>query len=110
MSFNAISVQSTRYSPNCNSQVPGYLEQYEAFKAKGVKDIYVVAVNDIFVMNAWKHQMIGEHKPDSIKFGGLGLDPPFPDWAALITVFSSCLFEHSPFECFCIAIGRSCFC
>ena len=74
MSFNAISVQSTRYSPNCNSQVPGYLEQYEAFKAKGVKDIYVVSVNDIFVMNAWKSKFAKDYEGPEyppIKFGEL---------------------------------------
>jgi len=30
-------------------QVPGYITSYDAFKAKGVNGIYIVAVNDAFV-------------------------------------------------------------
>ncbi|WVF66094.1 hypothetical protein IAT40_000833 [Kwoniella sp. CBS 6097] len=54
------------FSPTCSSQVPGYLEQYSTFQSKGVKDIYVVAVNDMFVVNAWKEKLT-EGK-DSVKF------------------------------------------
>jgi len=45
------------FSPTCSSQVPGYQEQYSAFKSKGVQDIYIVSVNDMFVMNAWKEKL-----------------------------------------------------
>lgn len=38
------------FSAPCSNQVPGYVEHLEAFKAKGVSAIYVVAVNDAFVM------------------------------------------------------------
>ncbi|WVQ78633.1 hypothetical protein IAT38_000720 [Cryptococcus sp. DSM 104549] len=55
------------FSPTCSSQIPGYLEQYNDFKAKGVKDIYVVAVNDMFVVNAWKEKLL-EGKTESVKF------------------------------------------
>ncbi|KAG8908114.1 negative regulator of the PHO system [Tulasnella sp. 403] len=48
------------FSGVCTNQVPGYIEQYDKFKAKGVNDIYVVAVNDAFVMNAWKEKLGGE--------------------------------------------------
>ena len=57
-----------RFSPTCSSQVPSYVEQYEAFKAKGVTDIYVVAVNDMFVVNAWKEKLLGEGKQGPVKF------------------------------------------
>ncbi|CAD6585900.1 MAG: hypothetical protein TREMPRED_004273 [Tremellales sp. Tagirdzhanova-0007] len=56
------------FSPACSSQVPGYVEKYEAFKAKGVSDIYVVAVNDMFVVNAWKEKLLGEGKQGPVKF------------------------------------------
>lgn len=45
------------FSPTCSSQVPGYLERFDDFKAKGVEGIYVVTVNDIFVVNAWKEKI-----------------------------------------------------
>lgn len=37
------------FSPPCNSQVPGYIEHYDKLKAKGVSEVYIVAVNDAFV-------------------------------------------------------------
>ncbi|RPA86188.1 Redoxin-domain-containing protein [Ascobolus immersus RN42] len=51
------------FTPPCSDHVPGYLSNYEAFAAKGYKDIYVVCVNDIFVVNAWKKQL-SEANPD----------------------------------------------
>lgn len=33
-----------------NLHVPGYIANYEMFKAKGVNDIYIIGVNDVFVM------------------------------------------------------------
>ncbi|KAK0432601.1 Redoxin, partial [Armillaria borealis] len=41
----------------CSAQIPGYIDNYEAFKAKGVTGIYIVAVNDQFVMNVWKEKL-----------------------------------------------------
>lgn len=42
------------FSPAClASHVPGYLKHLTAFKDKGVSSIYVVGVNDAFVMKAW---------------------------------------------------------
>lgn len=38
------------FTGTCSAQIPGYIKNYENFKAKGVKDIYVVAVNDVFTM------------------------------------------------------------
>ncbi|PBK82099.1 thioredoxin-like protein [Armillaria gallica] len=45
------------FTGTCNAQIPGYIDNYEAFKSKGVTGIYVVAVNDQFVMNAWKERL-----------------------------------------------------
>ena len=42
------------YTPTCSAQhVPGYLAHMEALKAKGVDEVWCVAVNDGFVMAAW---------------------------------------------------------
>jgi len=42
------------FTPTCSAQhVPGYLEQFDAIKAKGVDEIWCVSVNDPFVMGAW---------------------------------------------------------
>lgn len=31
----------------CSSQVPGYVENYDKLKEKGISAVYIVAVNDI---------------------------------------------------------------
>jgi peroxiredoxin (alkyl hydroperoxide reductase subunit C) len=42
------------FTPTCSAQhVPGYVAQFDAIKAKGVDEIWCVAVNDPFVMGAW---------------------------------------------------------
>jgi 2-Cys peroxiredoxin 5 len=51
------------FTPPCSSHVPGYIQDYEKFKAKGVQDIYVIAVNDAFVTNAWKAKLAPEGTP-----------------------------------------------
>ena len=45
------------FTPTCSaSHMPGYLDHYEAIKAKGVDTIACTSVNDVHVMNAWaKH-------------------------------------------------------
>ena len=45
------------FTPLCSAQhLPGYVAQYDALKAKGVDEIWCVAVNDAFVMAAWGRQ------------------------------------------------------
>jgi peroxiredoxin len=42
------------YTPTCSAQhLPGYIQQSEQLKAKGVDEIWCVSVNDAFVMGAW---------------------------------------------------------
>jgi peroxiredoxin len=42
------------FTPTCSEQhVPGYREQAAALRAKGVDEIWCVAVNDAYVMAAW---------------------------------------------------------
>ena len=38
------------FTGTCTRQVPGYAGLYQQFKDKGVDNIYIVAVNDVFVM------------------------------------------------------------
>ena len=42
------------FTPTCSAKhVPGYVAQYDAFKAAGVDEIWCLSVNDAFVMGAW---------------------------------------------------------
>lgn len=42
------------FTPTCSAKhLPGYVEQAEALKAKGIDAIACTAVNDPFVMGAW---------------------------------------------------------
>ena len=51
------------FTPTCHkNHLPGFLEHYDAILEKGVDEIAVVAVNDLFVMNAWSEQSGGKGK------------------------------------------------
>jgi glutaredoxin/glutathione-dependent peroxiredoxin len=42
------------FTPTCSlNHVPTYIEKEAALRAKGIAQIAVTAVNDVFVMNAW---------------------------------------------------------
>jgi peroxiredoxin len=42
------------FTPTCDAKhLPGYLGQFDALKSKGIDTVACMAVNDVFVMNAW---------------------------------------------------------
>ena len=51
------------FTPTCsNNHLPGYLENHDAIRARGVDTIAVIAVNDVHVMGAWARFTGGEGK------------------------------------------------
>lgn len=63
------------FTPTCSlNHLPGYLENRDAFIAKGVDEIAVISVNDWHVMGAW-----ADHS------GGQGKIHFFPDWDSAFT-------------------------
>ena len=71
------------FTPTCSAKhVPGYVEHIDAIKAKGVDEVWCVAVNDAFVMGAWgreqhaagKVRMMGDGSAAFTKAMGLELD------------------------------------
>ncbi|MFO1465230.1 MAG: peroxiredoxin [Steroidobacteraceae bacterium] len=71
------------FTPTCDAKhLPGFVEQAGKIKAKGVDTIACMAVNDVFVMNAWgKHSNVGDKvlmladgNGDYAKALGLSLD------------------------------------
>ncbi|KAJ9091120.1 hypothetical protein QFC20_007727 [Naganishia adeliensis] len=65
---NVIVLVPAAFSPVCSeTQVPGYIERYDQFAAKGVKDIYILSVNDVFCMNAWGKKLHAD-KAAQVKF------------------------------------------
>jgi glutaredoxin/glutathione-dependent peroxiredoxin len=71
------------FTPTCDAKhLPGFLGNLDAFKAKGVDTVACMAVNDVFVMNAWgKHSgatdkvlMLADGNGDYAKALGLDFD------------------------------------
>ena len=71
------------FTPTCSAQhVPGYLEHYDDLLAKGVDEIWCLAVNDPFVMGAWgrdlgvqgRIRMLADGSADWTRKLGLELD------------------------------------
>ena len=50
------------FTPTCSSKhLPGFVQDADAIKAKGVDTIVCLAVNDVFVLGAWgKDQGVGD--------------------------------------------------
>ena len=50
------------FTPTCNEHhLPGFIGHADALKGKGVDTIACMAVNDVFVMNAWgKDRQVGD--------------------------------------------------
>ncbi len=71
------------FTPTCSAKhVPGFLEHFEAFKAKGIDQLICLSVNDGFVMAAWakdqgtggKITMVGDGNIEFTKAMGLEID------------------------------------
>jgi len=71
------------FTPTCSAKhLPGYIEQADALKSKGVDEIWCVAVNDAFVMGAWgrdvgvdgRVRLLGDGSADWTGKLGLTLD------------------------------------
>ncbi|MCK0068828.1 MULTISPECIES: peroxiredoxin [Kordiimonas] len=71
------------FTPTCSAKhLPGFIEQADAIKAKGVDEIACYAVNDVFVMHAWgentgagdKVTMLADGNGDFTKAIGLEMD------------------------------------
>ncbi|MCU0736606.1 MAG: peroxiredoxin [Methylotetracoccus sp.] len=71
------------FTPTCSAQhVPGYVAHFDELKAKGVDEIWCMAVNDGFVMAAWgreleaggKVRMMADGSADYTKKLGLEFD------------------------------------
>ena len=58
------------FTPTChNNHLPGFLNNANAIKAKGVDTIAVTGVNDVFVMEAWKKATGAQGKIDFLADG-----------------------------------------
>ena len=71
------------FTPTCSAKhVPSYVQNLDKLKAKGVSEIWCLAVNDPFVMAAWgrdqkaagKVRMLGDGSAEYTKKLGLDLD------------------------------------
>lgn len=71
------------FTPTCSAKhLPGFVQNAEALKARGVDSIVCMSVNDVFVMNAWgkdqkvddKVIMVADGNGDFTSALGLELD------------------------------------
>jgi peroxiredoxin len=71
------------FTPTCSARhLPGYLEHEDDFRAKGIDALVCLAVNDVFVMDAWgkdqgvgdKILMVADGNGDFTRAAGLELD------------------------------------
>ena len=71
------------YTPTCSAKhLPGFINNFDQLKAKGVDTVACMAVNDVFVMKAWgesakatgKVQMLADGNGEYARALGLELD------------------------------------
>lgn len=69
------------FTPTCSAKhLPGFIQQADSLKAKGVDEIICIAVNDAFVMGAWGKAQNADGKVSMLADGNgdfsiaLGLD------------------------------------
>jgi peroxiredoxin len=61
------------FTPTCHrNHLPGFIKNADTIKAKGVDAIAVTAVNDVFVMDAWRRASDAEGKIDFFLADGNG--------------------------------------
>ncbi len=59
------------FTPTCSAQhLPGYVASFDKLKAKGVDEIWCLAVNDAFVMAAWGREQKANGKVRMLADGG----------------------------------------
>mmetsp|Transcript_9643 Transcript_9643/g.14522 ORF Transcript_9643/g.14522 Transcript_9643/m.14522 type:complete len:169 (+) Transcript_9643:33-539(+) len=59
------------FTPTCSARhLPGFVEDYEKLKGKGVDAIYCISVNDPFVMHAWGKDQKVQDKVTLLADGG----------------------------------------
>jgi peroxiredoxin len=58
------------FTPTCHAKhLPGFVEKYDAIKARGVDAVAVTAVNDIFTLEAWLKERGAAGKIDGLADG-----------------------------------------
>ena len=71
------------FTPTCSARhLPGFLDEYDALVAAGVDEVTCMAVNDLFVMDAWgkdqgvdeKVRMLADGNGDYSKALGIEVD------------------------------------
>jgi peroxiredoxin len=71
------------FTPTCSKEhLPGFVQQAEEFRKKGVDEVVCLAVNDAFVMDAWAEQqgakgqvrLIADGNAEFTKAVGLDVD------------------------------------
>jgi peroxiredoxin len=71
------------FTPTCSAKhLPGFVQHFDALKAKGVDTVACVSVNDAFVMDAWgkaqnvgdKVKMVADGNGDLAKALGIEMD------------------------------------
>jgi len=105
------------YTPTCsNLHMPSFVNNAAAIKAKGVDTIAVTAINDVFVLDAWKKATNADGKVDFLSDGngeftnaigmgfdgsGLGLGTRSKRYSMLVDngVVKSLNVEDSPGQC-----------
>ncbi|MEO0604422.1 MAG: peroxiredoxin [Myxococcota bacterium] len=75
------------FTPGCDkTHLPGYIENFESLRAKGIDQVACIAVNDAFVMSAWgtsqgaegKVRMLADPAAEFVKKMGLEVDASGP--------------------------------
>ena len=64
------------FTPTCSAKhLPGFMENADALKSKGIDEIVCTSVNDVFVMGAWaKVTLVADGDAAFTKAAGLELD------------------------------------